>query len=121
MAIKDLTKVQKILFICNGGTCNKNNAADENTVQLRTHLTEHDLNDEIHTVRTKCLGQCTWGPMIFMHPEGLWYKNVNLDTTREIVTQHLLKNELVMEHVHFPEAELVDSKPLTVKSPQPNE
>jgi (2Fe-2S) ferredoxin len=119
MAIKDLTKVQKILFICNGGTCN-NGGADENTNQLRAHLTEHDLNDEIHTVRTKCLGQCTWGPMIFMHPEGMWYKKVAPDTTREIVTQHLMRNELVTDHVHFPEVELIETKPLVLNS-QPNE
>jgi (2Fe-2S) ferredoxin len=119
MAIKDLTKVQKILFICNGGTCSKS-GADENTSQLRTHITENDLDDEIHTVRTKCLGQCTWGPMIFMHPEGLWYKGVTLDTTRDIVTQHLMQNVLLEDHVHFPAAELVDAKPLTL-SGQPNE
>lgn len=119
MAIKDLTKVQKILFICNGGTCS-NKGADETTIRLRTHLSENDLNDEIHTVRTKCLGQCTWGPMVFMHPEGLWYKEVSPETTRAIVAEHLMKNALVMDHVHFPEAELVDAKPLSCNS-QPNE
>ncbi|MBW8687077.1 (2Fe-2S) ferredoxin domain-containing protein [Chitinophaga rhizophila] len=119
MAIKDLTKVQKILFMCNGGTCS-NKGADDTTNQIRAHLTENDLNAEIHTVRTKCLGQCTWGPMIFMHPEGVWYKGVTPEATRDIVTQHLIRNELVTGHVHFPDAAQIEAKPL-VRIPQPNE
>jgi len=106
MAIKDLTKVQKIVFICNGGTCNKNNVADENTVELRKHLSEQNMNDEVHTVRTKCLGQCDKGPIMFIHPEGTWYGNVNTSLTRDIVVKHLKQDIYVTENIVFPAQEV---------------
>lgn len=102
MAIKDLTKVQRIIFICNGGTCSNKSEGDDNTAELRKHLTEYDLNDNVHTVRTKCMGQCDKGPIMFIHPEGVWYGGVNPELTRQIVTQHILSDTLIKESVVFP-------------------
>jgi (2Fe-2S) ferredoxin len=103
MAIKDLTKVQKIVFICNGGTCTNKSGPDDNTAELRKHLTEYELNDAVHTVRTKCMGQCDKGPVMFIHPEGVWYGGVNPEITREIVVKHLIGHVLIEENVIFPE------------------
>ena len=111
MAIKDLTKVQKIVFICNGGTCS-NGGADPNTLALRAQLTQLSMDDEVHTVRTKCMGQCTSGPIVFIHPEGAWYGGVTPEIAREIVTQHLLHNNLLQEQLCFPEAEALTLKPI---------
>lgn len=102
MAIKDLTKVQRIIFACNGGTCTQKSEGADSIVDLRKHLTEHDLNDDVHTVRTKCMGQCDRGPIMFIHPEGVWYGGVNPALTREIVTQHILSGNLVKDNVVFP-------------------
>ncbi|SFD48093.1 (2Fe-2S) ferredoxin [Chitinophaga sp. CF118] len=110
MAIKDLTKVQKIVFICNGGTCSNKSGSDDNTAELRKHLTEHDLNDEVHTIRTKCMGQCDKGPIMFIHPDGIWYGGVNLELTGEIVKQHLKENIVITESVVFPEQEVSVTK-----------
>lgn len=112
MAIKDLTKVQKMVFICNGGTCAKG-GADENTLALRAHLTKHGMDDEIHTIRTKCMGQCTSGPIVFIHPEGAWYGGVNPAVARDIVTSHLLQNTLLTSQLCFPEAEGMALQPVT--------
>ena len=111
MAIKDLTRVQKMVFICNGGTCAKG-GADENTLALRAQLSKHGMDDEIHTVRTKCMGQCTSGPIVFIHPEGAWYGSVNPDIARDIVTQHLLQNTLLASQLCFPEAGAMELQPL---------
>lgn len=115
MAIKDLTKVQKMVFICNGGTCAKG-GADDNTLALRAHLTQHGMDDEIHTIRTKCMGQCTSGPIVFIHPEGAWYGGVNTDVARDIVTQHLLQNTLLTSQLCFPEAESLHLAPVTLRT-----
>jgi (2Fe-2S) ferredoxin len=103
MAIKDLTKVRRILFICNGGTCSNKSGTDDNTAELRKHLTENNLNDEVHTVRTKCMGQCDKGPVMFIHPEGVWYGSLHPELAREIVVKHLIGHTPVVEHVIFPE------------------
>jgi (2Fe-2S) ferredoxin len=115
MAIKDLTKVQKIVFICNGGTCS-NGGADQNTLALRAQLTHHEMDNEIHTVRTKCMGQCTSGPIVFIHPEGAWYGSVTPEIAREIVTQHLLQNNLLKEQLRFPEETTLTLNPVTFKA-----
>ena len=116
MAIKDLTKVQKIVFICNGGTCNKDGVADANVVELRKHISLNKLDDEVHTVRTKCLGQCNTGPSVFIHPEGVWYQKVDLDISREIVTKHFMNNEIITGHLLFPELSLIKSDPVTTQN-----
>ncbi len=110
---KDLNKVQKIVFICNGESCLRA-GANENTLELREHLKQRLLNDEVHTVRTRCMGQCKQGPIVFMHPEGLWYKEVNLDVSREIVNQHLLQNKLVSNNVLHSTEKSVVLSPLTI-------
>jgi (2Fe-2S) ferredoxin len=113
MAIKDLNKVQKIVFICNGGTCAKG-GADENTVALRAELTKQGMDDEIHTVRTKCMGQCTSGPIVFIHPEGTWYGTVNTEIARDIVSRHLLQNTLLETQLCYPGADEVVLNTVTI-------
>lgn len=111
---KDLTKVQKVVFICNGDSCTKS-GANENTLELREHLKQQLLNNEIHTVRTKCMGQCKQGPIVFIHPEGLWYKNVNLDISGKIVKQYLLQNKLITNNILHPAEQGIVLNPLTIK------
>lgn len=115
MAIKDLNKVQKIVFVCNGGTCAKG-GADENTLALRAHLTQHGMDDEIHTVRTKCMGQCTSGPIVFIHPEGAWYGTVTPEIARDIVSKHLLQNTLLESQLCHPGADEMVLHPVTFGS-----
>jgi (2Fe-2S) ferredoxin len=95
---KDLNKVQKIVFICNGDSCSTA-GANENTLAIRADLQHYLLNDLVHTVRTKCMGQCKQGPIVFLHPEGVWYNRVSLNVSHKIVSQHLLKNSLIRDHL----------------------
>lgn len=97
---KEIDKIQKMIFICNGDCCMKN-GADENTLALRESLKEHQLNDEIHTVRTKCFGQCKQGPIMFIHPENVWYKEMDEKLSKEIVTSHILKDEFLDKNILF--------------------
>lgn len=110
---KDLTKVQKIVFICNGECCLKA-GANENTQALRTELKDCLLQDEVHTVRTRCMGQCKQGPIVFIHPDGIWYRNIRVDDSKRIVNHHLLKNTLMNQHVLYPAEEHVTLSPITI-------
>lgn len=110
---KDLTKVQRIVFICNGECCLKA-GANENTLALRAELKDCLLHDEVHTVRTRCMGQCKQGPIVFIHPEGVWYKNILLDDSKKIVSHHLLKNTVMTQHVLYPAEEHVTLNPVAI-------
>jgi (2Fe-2S) ferredoxin len=111
---KDLTKVQKIVFICNGECCLKA-GANENTLALRAELKDLLLHDEVHTVRTRCMGQCKQGPVVFIHPEGVWYKNVFLNESKKIASDHLLKNTWMQQHVLYPAERRVTLNPITIR------
>ncbi|MET3045873.1 TonB-dependent receptor domain-containing protein [Flavobacterium covae] len=97
---KDLSKIKKIIYLCNG-TCCTDNGAEENIKTLRKNLTQYELNDEIHTIRTKCQGFCKKGPIVNIQPENTWYKEVNIETSNNIVTTHILKDTLIKEQLLF--------------------
>ncbi|ANO48879.1 TonB-dependent receptor domain-containing protein [Flavobacterium columnare] len=97
---KDLSKIKKIIYLCNG-TCCTDNGAEENIKTLRKNLTQYELNDEIHTIRTKCQGFCKKGPIVNIQPENTWYKEVNIETSNKIVTTHILKDTLIKEQLLF--------------------
>ena len=86
MAIKDLINTKKCVFICCGGSCMKK-GAEEVTQNLRANIKEMELDDEYHTVRTKCMGRCDDGPVLMIAPDNIWLRNIQ---SKECQT--LLKN-----------------------------
>jgi (2Fe-2S) ferredoxin len=95
MAIKDLTKVKKHLFICNSGSCNQNGAA-ETTKTIREEIKKCGLHDQIHTSKTMCNGRCDDGTIVIVMPDNIWYKNVSAKVGKKIVYEHL-KNDKPIE------------------------
>ncbi len=75
MAIKDLINSKKCLFLCNGGSCMKMNA-EEVTQGIRKSIQDFNLNDDYHTVRTKCMGRCDDAPVAMLAPDNIWLKNI---------------------------------------------
>uniref|UniRef100_A0AA94EZ71 (2Fe-2S) ferredoxin domain-containing protein n=1 Tax=Flavobacterium columnare TaxID=996 RepID=A0AA94EZ71_9FLAO len=113
---KDLSKIKKIIYLCNG-TCCTDNGAEENIKTLRKNLTQYELNDEIHTIRTKCQGFCKKGPIVNIQPENTWYKEVNIETSNNIVTTHILKDTLIKEQLLFSSNSTKDDfKPQKIKA-----
>jgi (2Fe-2S) ferredoxin len=96
MAIKDLTKVEHILFICNGDTC-LGKGSDDTTAQIRKAVTGQQLDDNVRTIRTKCTGQCIHGPMVFAAPDNTWYKGITPELSEELVNRHLVQKEIWRE------------------------
>lgn len=97
---KQISLIQKIVFICNGDCCMKA-GADENTLALRACIKENQLDTEIHTVRTRCFGQCKSGPIMFVHPDNVWYKKISTRLSKEIVTSHLMNNQYLQNNILF--------------------
>ena len=76
MAIKDLINSKKCLFICNGGSCLKKGAEDV-TQAIRKSICDFDLDDDYHTIRTRCKGRCDDAPTAMLSPDNIWLKNIN--------------------------------------------
>ena len=92
MAIKDLIQTKKCLFICNGGSCMKKNA-EAVTQALRTAILSSDLEDEFHTVRTKCMGRRDDAPIAMLSPDNVWLKSIDYKCSDVLIDQ-ICKDEL---------------------------
>jgi (2Fe-2S) ferredoxin len=100
MAIKDLTRVDRHGFLCNGSSCSDRGAADS-TVALRDEIRACGLDDRAHTTKTLCNGRCDDGPIMIVQPDGIWYKRVDPVTARQIVRTHVRAGVPVESHVLY--------------------
>ncbi len=91
---KDLTRVDKIIFMCSGFTCNKK-GGEENIVALRASIKANALEAQVHTIKTLCTGQCESGPTMLVHPDGVWYKEMNVSLAESIITSHVMQGQLL--------------------------
>lgn len=96
MAVKDLVNTKKCLFICNGGSCMKKDA-EEVTLSIRKCIKEMDMDDDYHTVRTRCIGRCDDAPVAMLTPDNIWLKHIDPKNCtlilEQIQEQDILKSE----------------------------
>jgi (2Fe-2S) ferredoxin len=100
MAIKDLSKVTKHLFLCNGGSCKKN-GAEALTDAIRSAIVDKGLQEKIHTTKTLCNGRCNDGPIIIAMPDGQWFKGVNPEEADRFVKEYLLEGTMRAENLLY--------------------
>lgn len=100
MAVVDLLVTHKCLFICNGGSC-MNKDAELVTIGIRKAIADLGYKNNIHTVRTKCIGRCDDAPVVFSAPDSVWYKEVLPENIPSFVENYLLANDLSTKHHLF--------------------
>ncbi|KAA6481989.1 (2Fe-2S) ferredoxin domain-containing protein [Bacillus swezeyi] len=75
MATWDLSNTKHHILICNGSSCNRV-GAEELTQAIRKEISERELDDLIHTTRTRCNGRCQDKCVVIHYPKGTWYKDL---------------------------------------------
>ena len=68
-------KTQHHILICNGSSCNRVEA-EELTQAIRKEISGRDLDNSIHTTRTRCNGRCHDKCVAIHYPKGTWYKDL---------------------------------------------
>ena len=63
------------ILICNGSSCNRA-GAEELTQAIRKEISNRELDDTLHTTRTKCNGRCHDKCVVIDYPKGTWYKDL---------------------------------------------
>jgi (2Fe-2S) ferredoxin len=48
------------------------------------------LNDSVTIIKSRCLGQCLSGPVLLVHPEGIYYSFQTQNDLDEIIAEHLV-------------------------------
>lgn len=75
MATWNLSNTKHHILICNGSSCT-HVGAEELTQAIRKEISERDLDDMIHTTRTRCNGRCHDKCVAIHYPKGTWYKDL---------------------------------------------
>jgi len=90
------------VFVCTCPTCIKKDAEEVLQV-LRQKVEEQGLIDKVKVSRTGCLsvGECRYGPLVVIYPEGVWYHFVTIKDVDDIIRRHLVGGQLVSRLLHF--------------------
>ncbi len=82
------------ILVCNGEKCNSQNAQaiyDE----FKTQIKKNKLEEELTVVQTGCIDQCSQGPVVIIYPSGVIYTMVRIEDVTEIVTEHIIRGNVV--------------------------
>ncbi|MBI4174942.1 MAG: (2Fe-2S) ferredoxin domain-containing protein [Candidatus Aenigmarchaeota archaeon] len=86
-------KYERHIFVCvnereEGDCCAKRNSSDI-LMALRNHINRNGLVHRYNVSKSKCLGHCAFGPTIAVYPDGLIFRRVNMEDTKEIIEKFL--------------------------------
>jgi NADH:ubiquinone oxidoreductase subunit F (NADH-binding)/(2Fe-2S) ferredoxin/Pyruvate/2-oxoacid:ferredoxin oxidoreductase delta subunit len=80
--------------VCAGSTCNATGRAALSDA-LRAELDKRGLGDKVRVVLTGCHGLCQEGPIIVVHPQGVFYPRLKPKDIAEIVATSVVGDGLV--------------------------
>ncbi len=97
--IEELDKRYRVhLLICAGTSC-----VSSGSLELRDALEEEikkrGLQDEVKIATTGCNGFCAVGPLMIIHPEGIFYKELHKEDVPHFVEERLIKGREVQNHL----------------------
>jgi (2Fe-2S) ferredoxin len=72
------------LLLCNGSSCMRK-GGEEVTLAVRDEISRLELDQQIHTTRTRCNGRCQDACVVIAYPEGTWYRVDSPEIGRQIV------------------------------------
>jgi (2Fe-2S) ferredoxin len=87
---------KRLISLCAGSGCGAYGTANVHQALL-DELSKNGLQDKVEVRLTGCHGFCEKGPIMVIHPEGIFYSQVKEKHVPEIVEQTLKKGELVQK------------------------
>ena len=72
---------------------------------LEKEVKKRNLQDEVLVIATGCNGFCERGPIVMVHPEGIFYQRLTLEDVPLLVEEHLIKGRPVKRLMYVPPAE----------------
>lgn len=99
---KNLELAGRILYFCAGGSCAQK-GAEHLIRETRALLKTEGQYGMTHTVKTHCAGQCEHGPVLAVHPDNIWYGNMDCVKSERVVRGHLMAGIPVDEFILHPQ------------------
>ncbi len=85
---------KKLVSLCAGSGCGAYGTAKVHHA-LMEELTRQNLTEDVEVKLTGCHGFCEKGPIMVIHPQGIFYPQVKPEHMSEIVEKTIKNNELV--------------------------
>jgi NADH:ubiquinone oxidoreductase subunit F (NADH-binding)/(2Fe-2S) ferredoxin/NAD-dependent dihydropyrimidine dehydrogenase PreA subunit len=92
------------LLVCAGTGC-VSCGAFKIKEALEQEIRKRKLQDEILVIATGCNGFCERGPILMVHPDGVFYQQLTLEDIPFLVEEHLIKGRPVKKLMYIPPAE----------------
>jgi NADH-quinone oxidoreductase subunit F len=90
---------QKLISLCAGSGCGAYGTANVHQA-LMEELKNQDLDREVEVKLTGCHGFCEKGPIMVIHPEGIFYPQVKTKHIPEIVAETIKNGTLVKSLIY---------------------
>ena len=92
-------KVYRIhIMVCAGTSCVSGGSLKVRDAIL-SEVQKNGLENEVLVETTGCNGFCALGPIIIIHPEGIFYKQMTVEDVPFFVEEHLVKGRIVKKHL----------------------
>ena len=82
------------ITLCSGTGCLASGSR-ELTEAFRNELIKRNLESQVNIRTTGCHGFCEHGPLVVIHPAGIFYHNVKLEDVEEIISKTIINGEVV--------------------------
>jgi len=92
-----LESYRRHVMLCCGKKCEPEE--DRSLLQyLKQRIAEEGMESGEAAVRANragCLGVCVQGPIMVVHPDGVWYCNLNRENIDRIIEEHFKQGKIV--------------------------
>jgi NADH:ubiquinone oxidoreductase subunit F (NADH-binding)/(2Fe-2S) ferredoxin/NAD-dependent dihydropyrimidine dehydrogenase PreA subunit len=92
------------LLVCAGTGC-VSCGAFKIKEALEKEVRKRKLEDEVMIVATGCNGFCERGPILMVHPDGVFYQQLKVEDVPHLIEEHILKGRPVKRLMYVPPAE----------------
>jgi len=92
------------LLVCAGTGC-VSCGAFKIKEALEKEIKKRKLEDEVLVIATGCNGFCERGPILMVHPDGVFYQTLKVEDIPFLVEEHLIKGRPVKKLMYIPPAE----------------
>ncbi len=89
------------LLVCAGTGC-VSCGAFKFKEALEKEIEQRKLQDEILVIATGCNGFCEKGPILLVHPEGIFYQKLRVEDVPALVEEHLIKGRPIQRLMYKP-------------------
>jgi len=87
------------VLVCGGTGCVSSNSL-QIVDNLKNHIKENGLENDIQVLKTGCFGFCEKGPIVKILPDNTFYVQVKPEDAEIIVKEHLVKGRKVDKLLH---------------------